>query len=142
VARPAPSVAGYDVGVRAGYYFDADAVSLGMEVLTPLPISESESWFFNPNVEVAMGDTRDLTSFNLDVHYDFPTTNNMSVWAGAGPALYVIDRDQFTDDTDVDPALNLLVGLGAKTGGARPFVQGKGVLMDNSEVELAVGVRF
>jgi hypothetical protein len=66
----------------------------------------------------------------------------MAVWAGAGPGLLIIDRDRFVDDTEVDPALNLLMGFGAKTGTYRPYVQGKGILSDNSEAALAVGVRF
>jgi hypothetical protein len=38
--------------------------------------------------------------------------------------------------------LNLLLGFGAKTGTYRPFIQGKGVIADDSEAALAVGIRF
>ena len=139
--QPAPSTAS-DVGVRLGYYFDAEAISVGMEMLTPLNDESQGQWFFNPNLEVAMGDVYDVAAFNLDFHYDFPTNSNAAVWVGAGPALLIIDRDRFRDDTDVDPGLNLLMGLGAKNGTYRPFVQGKGIISDNNEAELSVGIRF
>jgi hypothetical protein len=138
---PTSSAVASDVGVRVGYYFDAEAVSFGMEMLSPLSFTD-ESWYFNPNLEVAMGDRRDIAAFNFDFHYDFQTQSNLAVWAGAGPAIYMIDRDPFSNDTDVDPGINLLLGFGAKTGTVRPFVQGKGVLMDNSEAAIAFGVRF
>jgi len=139
--QPASSNA-TDVGLRVGYYFDADALSVGMEMLTPLDDEMQGQWFFNPNVELAMGDVYDVAAFNLDFHYDFPTMGNAALWMGAGPGLLIIDRDRFRDDTDVDPALNLLAGLGAKHGRYRPFIQGKGIISDNNEAELAVGIRF
>lgn len=145
LAIPAAPAGASDVGLRMGYYFDADAVSFGMEMLSPLSLTNEsweESWYFNPNLEVAMGDTRDIAAFNFDFHYDFQTQSNVAVWAGAGPAIYVIDRPRFSNDTDVDPGINLLLGFGAKTGTVRPYVQGKGVLMDNPEAALSVGVRF
>ena len=141
VLIPVADAGASDVGIRAGYYFDADAVSFGMEMLTPVSFSP-ENVYFNPNLEVAMGDTRDITAFNFDFHYDFETQSNLAVWAGAGPALYLIDRDQFGEDLEADPGINLLFGMGSKTGSVRPYVQGKGILMDNPEAALSVGVRF
>lgn len=136
---PSASVRASDVGVRVGYYFDANAFSLGMEMLTPINDVSGE-WYFNPNVELAMGDT-DIAAFNADFHYDINTNSNTAVWVGAGPALLVIDRG-FHDDNEIDPALNLILGFGAKNGTYRPFVQGKGILSDNSQAALAVGIRF
>lgn len=82
-----------------------------------------------------------MAALNADFHYDFNTSTNTAAWVGAGPALLIIDRD-FRSDNEVDPALNLLIGVGAKTGTYRPFIQGKGILSDNSEAALAVGIRF
>ena len=138
---PKASAGAYDAGFRVGYFFDADAVSVGMEMLTPLSVNPS-GWYLNPNLEVAMGDARDIAAFNFDFHYDFETASNLAVWAGAGPTIYLIDRDQFADDFEADPGINLLLGFGAKTGSVRPFVQGKGVVMDNAEAAISVGVRF
>lgn len=130
-----------DVGVRVGYYFDAEALSFGMEMLSPLSVTP-RNWYFNPNLEVAMSDNRDIAAFNFDFHYDFETASNLAVWAGAGPAIYLIDRDRFQDDFEADPGINLLLGFGAKTGSVRPYVQGKGVLMDDPEAAVSVGIRF
>ncbi|HEU4364337.1 MAG TPA: hypothetical protein VFT13_02620 [Candidatus Krumholzibacteria bacterium] len=126
-------------GVRAGYYFDADAVSIGTEMLTPL--SESYNWYFNPNFELAVGDVRDIVAMNADFHYDFQPSSDLAVWAGAGPAIFVIDRGRFEDEK-VDVGANLLFGLGANHGSVRPYGQFKAVLMDDPEAAIAFGVRF
>ena len=137
--RPAASRAS-DVGLRMGYYFDAQALSLGMEYLTSF--DDRNAWFFNPNVELAVGDERNVAAFNGDFHYDFETNSDTAVWVGAGPALLITDYERRGADTDLDPALNLLFGLGAKTGTYRPFAQLKGIVSDNSDVALSVGIRF
>jgi hypothetical protein len=126
-----------DLGVHMGYYFDSEAVSLGFGLLTSLSASRSE-WFFNPNAEMIVGD-RDMAAFNLDFHYDFATDSDLTFWAGAGPGVYLIDRP-FDDDLEL--GVNLLAGFGKQTGSTRPFVQGKAVVMDNSEASIAVGLRF
>jgi hypothetical protein len=46
------------------------------------------------------------------------------------------------DDNEVDIGLNLLAGFGAQSGSVRPFLQGKAILMDDSEASIAVGIRF
>lgn len=125
-----------ELGVQMGYYFDAEALSLGFGALTS--ISQSTRWFFNPNAEMIVGD-RDMAAINMDFHYDFASNDDLTFWAGAGPAIYIIDQPF---DDDMEPGLNLLAGFGTLTGTARPFLQGKAILMDNSEVSLAVGLRF
>lgn len=126
-------------GVRAGYYFDADAFSIGTEVLTP--ISGSDPWHFNPNLELAIGDFRDVVAMNADFIYDFMPSPELSLWAGAGPAIHVIDRGRFEDD-EVDVGANLLFGLGASSGSVRPYGQFKAVLMGDPEAAIAFGLRF
>lgn len=135
--RPTGSRA--DVGARVGYMFDAEALSIGMEMLNSL--DSNHEWYFNPNVEMAMGDERNVAAFNGDFHYDFDTQSDTAVWVGGGPAMLITDPERDAD-TDVDPALNLLMGLGAKSGQYRPYAQVKGILSDNSDVALAVGIRF
>lgn len=137
--RPAQTRAS-DVGVRMGYFFDSEAISVGMELLTSL--DQQNAWFFNPNFEIAMGDVRNVAALNGDFHYDFDTSSDAAVWVGAGPALLISDPDRPDSDSDVDPALNMLLGVGSKSGTYRPFAQLKGILSDNSEAALAVGIRF
>ncbi len=137
IARPA-RVHANDLGVHVGYYFDSEALSIGFGMLTS--ISEGQPrWFFNPNAEMIVGDGRDMAAFNADFHYDFATDSDLTFWAGAGPGLYLVEQPP---DDDLQVGLNLLAGFGKLTGSTRPFVQGKAVVMDNSEVSLAVGLRF
>ena len=137
--RPAASKAS-DVGVRMGYYFDAEAFSMGIGLLTSL--DRVGEWYFNPNAEIAMGDNSNLGMLNADFHYDFDTQSSTAVWVGAGPALLITDPERDGADTDVDPALNMFVGVGAKEGAYRPFAQLKGIMSDNSDIGLSVGIRF
>ena len=139
ILRPNGSRAS-DVGFRVGYMFNAEALSVGMEYLNSL--DNSNKWYFNPNVELGMGDERNVASFNGDFHYDFDTQSDAALWVGAGPAMLITDPDGSGQDNDIDPALNLLMGVGAKTGTYRPYAQVKGVLSDNSDLALAVGIRF
>jgi hypothetical protein len=139
ILRPAATRAS-DVGFRVGYLVDAEAFSMGMEMLTSL--DRENAWFFNPNFEVAVGEERNVASLNGDFHYDFDTQSDAAVWLGAGPALLITDPDRPDSDNDVDPALNLLLGVGARTGSYRPFAQIKGVLSDNSDAAISVGIRF
>jgi len=132
---PAPAPAS-DMGVHMGYYFDSQALSLGFGMLTS--VSDDQRWYFNPNAEMIVGD-RDMAAFNADFHYDFASDSDLTFWAGAGPGLYLIQQPA---DDDLEAGLNLLAGFGKLTGTTRPFVQGKVVVMDNSEASLAVGLRF
>lgn len=127
-----------DVGVRGGFYSDAEAGFIGAEVLTGL----TRSWFLNPNFEYVFVDDGDLYTLNLDAHYDFPTRarSPFYLWAGGGPALIFSD-DGRNDETDL--GLNLLAGVGFGKGQAlRPYVQGKVVIAEDTEAVLAVGIRF
>jgi hypothetical protein len=126
-----------DLGVHMGYYFDAEAIAVGFGLLTSLSESRNR-WFFNPNAELIVGDT-DMAAVNLDFHYDFATSEDLTFWAGAGPGVFVIDQP-FDDDLDV--GLNLLAGFGKQTGSTRPFLQGKAIVKDDTEASLAVGIRF
>jgi hypothetical protein len=142
-ARPAHA-AEIDFGLRAGIYSDADGGFVGAEALTSI----GRRWFFNPNAELVFVDDGSLWSLNADAHYDLPTSANLAVWVGGGPALIFreVDRPrgcprcEEIDETDV--GLNLLAGIGTKRGAMRPYAQAKVVLSDDTEAVLGVGLRF
>jgi len=69
IAAPRTALAAVSGDIRAGVYPDADAVSVGGGVLAP--VGNSGRWYFNPNLEVAMGDSRDIVAMSGDFHYDF-----------------------------------------------------------------------
>lgn len=131
------SYAGTDVDLRAGLYPDADAFAIGGGLLTSVG---HDNWFFNPNIEVAMGDTRDLMLLSGDFHYDFATSSNLSIWAGGGPALLMNNPDQGSTTTDF--GLNALMGVGGRNAGIRPFGQIRGTIADHSQLALEGGIRF
>ena len=137
----APALADVDVDVRGGGYTDTDGPFVGAGVLTP--IGDSHQWYFNPNAEAAFGDDRDLLSANLDVHYDLPTSTAWTVWLGGGPALLDRNLDAGVHgDEGFDVGANLLVGTGARKGDYRPYVQGKVLFSDDTELVVGAGLRF
>ena len=129
---PSVARADMDVDLRGGYYADSELAYFGGGVLTGV----GSNWYFNPNLEIAPGD---LFSVNGDFHYDFASTSGATFWAGAGPAILVVDRG---DESDTEVGANLFMGVGARSGGLRPFGQLKGILANNSQLVLTGGVRF
>ena len=129
-----PLLADTRFGVRTGVYTEESAGFLGAEVVTMI----SPSWYFNPNLEVAINGDQDVVTVNGDVHYDFFHDRPYWVWAGAGPAY--IHREA-TDSNDF--GVNLLGGIGWKTRSkVTPYVQGKVTVSNDDEAVLAVGMRF
>jgi hypothetical protein len=132
------SLAGVDADVRAALYSDEAAFGLGAGLLTN--VGDSHEWFFNPNVEAAFDDDRDLITVNGDFHYDFAENGDVTFWAGGGPAIVRSDPD--LGDSDTDLGLNLLTGLGDVDGSVRPYAQLRGLVSDENELVLAGGIRF
>jgi hypothetical protein len=141
---PGLAEAQIDFGVRGGLYSDADAGFLGAELLVPI----TREWFFNPNYEYVFVDNGDLSTLNLDVHYDVLRGRPYYAWLGGGAAV-IFSKDEVLgcrncrSDSSTDLGLNLLAGLGFGRGQAiRPYVQGKVTISDNTEASVAVGLRF
>ena len=137
-ALSAPARADIDVGVRGGYYFDIGEPFVGAELLIPVV---DRKIFFNPNVEYVFVEDLNYMTFNADFHYDLPVAGSQFVWLGAGLGLVRIDPEG-PGNSDTDPALNLLAGVGFRAGGAVPYFQAKLIVKDNTEFSLGFGVRF
>ena len=129
-----------DFGVRGGAYSDVNEPFLGAEAL--FEVGTTKRWFGNPNLEHAFADRGDLTTVSFDFHYDFPSGQPYSFWAGAGPTLIFRDRTLTGIEDRTDTGVNLVLGLGAKTGDVRPYGQMKVIVANDSEAVLGVGVRF
>ena len=137
LAAVIPAYSDTTFGVRTGVYTDAEAGFLGGEVLTSLP----SHWYFNPNLEVALTDTRNVVSANGDFHYDFLQDRPYYVWAGGGPALIRHQNNVEPDETDF--GVNVLGGIAWKTSSRiSPYLQGKVTLTEEDEAVLAFGLRF
>ena len=119
-----------------GVYTDNDAVAFGGGLLTGM----GDRWFFNPNLELAFADSRNLYTANADFHYDLPTTSSMSFYMGLGPALLISDPDG--GDSNSDVGLNVLAGIAGLSSTVRPFGQIKGIIKDGSELAIVGGIRF
>jgi hypothetical protein len=138
ITAPRSSAAAVDGDVRVGTYPNSNAVSVGGGVLAP--VGDSQRWYFNPNVELAKGDGPDFVAMSGDFHYDFAREGNASFWMGGGPAVLVVDRPTGSNDTQL--GVNVLTGVGKRTGDVRPFAQLRGTVAEDSRIALAGGIRF
>jgi len=137
---PPPAAADIDVGLRGGYYTDVGEPFLGADLLMQI---QKTRWFFNPNLEYVFVEHGDLATLNLDAHYDLDTNDkDFYVWLGGGPAIIFQDRGGRNDDNETDLGLDLLAGVGWQLESVVPYLQAKAIISDDSEVVLAVGVRF
>jgi len=137
LSAPATASAETKVGVRGGYYTDIGEPFVGAELLLPVV----RRIYFNPNFEYVFVENLNYWTLNGDFHYDFPTRRPYYVWAGAGVGLLRVDPEG-PDNGDTDVGLNLLAGLGFKTGSVVPYFQGKVILKNGSEFAVAFGIRF
>jgi hypothetical protein len=128
--------------VRGGFYTESSDAFLGGGLLTAL----SDTWNFNPNAEVLFADGSYVT-VNADVHKDLNMGSGPALWLGGGPALVIAnttnpDLSNNPGESDLDLGLNLIGGIGAKYGSARPFGQLKYMISDQNQFSMALGLRF
>ena len=126
-ARPAQA---QEFGVRAGASVDPDQFYFGGHFQTE-PLVDNLR--FRPNVEIGVGDDQTVVAFNLEFAYFFPTKNPWHLYAGGGPALNVISRN---DDTDAEGGFNILVGVEHTKG---LFFEFKVGAIDSPEFKFGVG---
>lgn len=129
IATPA-SAQDLGFGARAGVSVDPDQFYFGGHV-------ETEPLFdrlrFRPNVEIGLGDDTTLVGFNVEFAYFFPSRSPWQFYAGGGPALNVIDRN---DDTRSEAGLNILGGVQHSKG---LFFEFKVGAFDSPEFKFGVG---
>ena len=119
-----------DWGLRAGITLDPTDPFVGVEAVTPL----TDRIFFNPNVEVVFREDDEDFTINADAHYDFNAGPDRFVWAGAGIGAVLADDNDF--------GLNLIGGYGVDAGALIPYAQAKVFIGDDTDVSIAVGIRF
>lgn len=124
-------------GARIGYFADPNAPLVGGELLFKVV----PAFYFNPNVEfVFQGDS--YITANADFHYDFPLhSNRTTVWAGAGLGVISVNPDGPAQG-NTETGVNVLLGAGMTRGDVIPYVQAKVIAKDDSELSLALGLRF
>jgi hypothetical protein len=106
-ARASPAAA-QTVGGRAGVSIDPEQFYFGGRAET-LPLIDR--LHFRPNLEIGLGDETTIAAFNAEFAYQFRSPEAWNVYAGAGPALNIIDRGR---EMDAEPGFNLVVGWRTK----------------------------
>ncbi len=122
-------------GVRIGAYTDAGDPFIGGEMLFKL----APRIYFNPNVEAVLVDHGHFFTINADAHYDLPTHSRAMVWVGGGLAIINASGG---GESNTDLGVNLLGGVGVRTGRVIPYAQAKVIIKDGSELVIGVGLRF
>jgi hypothetical protein len=130
VAVPAVTASAQDVGVRAGVSVDPDQFYFGGHFETAPLVDRLH---FRPNVEIGVGDDTTLIGFNIEFAYKFPSRNPWHLYAGAGPALNIVDRN---DNTETEGGFNILVGVEHTKG---LFVEFKVGTIDSPDFKIGVG---
>jgi hypothetical protein len=132
VAAPAPAAA-QTTGVRAGISLNPDQFYFGGHLETAPLVDRVR---FRPNVEIGLGDDVTVVSVNLELVYFFPSRQRWSLYAGAGPALNIIDTAR---DTEPEGGFNVVIG-GAHAGGL--FVEFKVGAVGSPDAKFGVGYSF
>jgi hypothetical protein len=126
----AGSAAAQDAGLRAGASVDPDQFYFGGHFETAPLVDRLR---FRPNVEIGVGSDITLIAFNIEFAYFFPSRHPWQIYAGAGPALNIID---FNDNTEVEGGFNILVGVQHRQG---LFVEMKIGTIDSPDFKFGVG---
>jgi hypothetical protein len=130
VAAPA---AAQTAGVQAGVSLDPDQFYFGGHVQTAPLVDRLR---FRPSAEIGLGNNVTLVGLNLEFAYVFPSQQAWSLYAGAGPALNIIDTDR---DTAAQGGFNILIGAAHRDG---LFVEFKVGALDSPNVKFGIGYVF
>jgi hypothetical protein len=96
---------------------------------------------FMVSFEAGVGDDTTLFSSNLDFKYVFPVRSaSWRPYAGAGPALHLLDRDAVDDDLEV--GLGVFAGMQTPTRSGAFFGEMRLGLVDSPDFKFTVGWMF
>jgi hypothetical protein len=122
------------VGFRAGYNFDRDDAALGAQVLVPL----SGMVEFYPSFDYYFADAGSAVGFNADLKWR-PGNSSSVLYLGGGLNMM---RTSVGDSNDMDTGGNLFMGVESRLGQAHPFFEVRGLLREQSSVQLVGGFNF
>jgi hypothetical protein len=121
------------LGFRAGYNFDRDDAAIGAQVL--LPIGSMVEFY--PSFDYYFVDVGSTVGINADLKWR----------TGGGSALYLggglnMLRTASGGANDMDTGGNLFVGVESRLGQTHPFFEVRGLLREQSSVQLVGGFNF
>lgn len=134
-AAASPALAQEGPGVRAGVGADPDQFFIGGHYVSK-PVWERLR--FQPNVEAGFGDDVTVVAFNAEFGYWMRLNADWHAYFGGGPAMNLISRDS-KDRTDVEPGVNVFVGIRYRSG---LFFEMKVGAIDSPDFKLAIGYTF
>jgi len=111
VALSAPAEAQVTPGIRAGISVDPDQFYVGGHVETGALVDRLH---FRPNVEVGFGDNVTVLALNFEFVYRFQSRRPWHIYAGAGPAVNLLNFDGGGDNTEA--GFNILFGAEHRQG--------------------------
>jgi hypothetical protein len=121
------------LGARVGASVDPDQFFIGLHTETDPLVDRLR---FRPNVEIGVGNDATLVAVNLEFAYHFPSRREWALYAGAGPALNIIDVN---NDTRAEGGFNIMIGTEHRGG---LFFEVKVGALDSPEFKIGVGYVF
>jgi hypothetical protein len=122
------------LGFRAGYNFDRDDASLGGQV--QLPIGSMIELY--PSFDYYFAEVGSAVAFNADLKFR-PGNTSSVLYLGGGLNMM---RTSSGDASDMDTGGNLFMGIESRLGQTHPFFEVRGLLREQSAVQLVGGFNF
>ncbi len=122
--------------LRVGFFTNGSNASLGGGIIARI----APNLYLNPMIEYVFINGATSLFMSGDGHYDFHVSDNADVWLGGGLGVQYVKVNNFSD-TNI--GLNLLTGVAFATNASvYPYFQLKGFLSNNTNAQLAIGLRF
>ena len=122
------------LGFRAGYNFDRDDASLGAQVL--LPVGSMVEFY--PSFDYYFAEVGSTVAFNADLKLR-PGASSSVLYLGGGLNMM---RTSSGDASNMDTGGNLFMGIESRLGRSHPFFEVRGLLREQSAVQLVGGFNF
>lgn len=129
---PSLDASGQTIGVRVGASADPDQFVIGAHFETR-PIIDRIT--FRPNIEVGVGNDLTVTCLNFEFAYKFPSSKPWNAYAGAGPALVLVNNRR----DHAGGGFNILAGIEHRQG---LFAEVKAGMIDSPDFKIIVGYAF
>lgn len=124
------------LGFRVGYNFDRDDALIGGQV--GIPISRMVELY--PSLDYYLADVGSAMGFNVDLKLRSSGQPQSSVvYFGGGLNMM---NTSFNGSSNMDTGGNLFVGLESRLGATHPFFEVRGLLHNQSSVQIVGGLNF
>jgi hypothetical protein len=127
-----------NLGLHVGYNFDREDALLGAQVA--LPMGDRVDLY--PSLNYYLTDVGSTVGFNVDVRLrNVLDVDDRDAMFYVGGGLNMMRNSQ-DGSSDTDTGGNLFVGYESRAGDLWPFVEVRGLLNENSAVQILGGLNF